>query len=116
MPELLPREGVTLFIAGHTPGWGELEFLCNGKVVEGVKQVDTHHGVAQVYARNVTGEWPVFTPAGLPLLYEVRGEWTARSVYPPDKDFDEPEYVERKKQSQRRCAARRKREGDPCCQ
>ena len=111
---LQPREGVTLFMAGHTPGWGELEFRLDGVVVEGVRSVDTYNGVGWVYARDANGKWPVFTPAGKPLLYEVRGNWTVHEVYPPDTQFDDPDYIERKKESQKRVASRR-REEDSCC-
>lgn len=109
------REGVSLFIAGHTPGWGELEFLLDGKVIEGLHLVDTFIGMARVYARDDKGRWPVFTPAGKPLLYEQWGRWTVREVYPPDTQFDDPDYVERKKESQKRVAARKKGDSS-CCQ
>ena len=107
MKKLDPREGVTKFMAGHTPDWGCLEFLLDGKVIEGLRAVDTYVGVATVYARDIHGRWPVFTPAGKPLLYEIWGNWTYREVYPPDVEFDDPDYLERKKASQQRVAARK---------
>lgn len=102
------REGVSLFIAGHTPGWGELEFLLDGKVIEGLHLVDTYNRFAIVYARDTFGRWPVFSPAGKALLYKLCGHWVAQPVYPPDIEFEDPDYVERKSLSQQRVAARKK--------
>lgn len=99
---LAPREGVTLFVAGRTPDWGSLEFRLDNKVVEGIKQVDVSTGWAQVYARDAFGNWPAFDSRGWPIFYEVRGNWTVHEVYPPDTEFDDPDYVRRKQESRDR--------------
>lgn len=102
MVELYPREGVSLFVAGHTPEWGMYEFRCNGKLYEGVRQVDTLEGVGIIYARDAHGNWPVFSPAGKPLLYTVTGEWTASIPCPPDSEFTDPDAYVRKKRARAR--------------
>jgi len=83
-----PRNGVTHFKAGVTPGWGEMEFRLNGVVVEGVREVDTRERYALLYARDVNGNWPLFGFSGAPLVYSQFGNWTAHSVYLPDELFN----------------------------
>lgn len=87
---LHPGEGIRLFMAGHTPGWGELEVRLDNVVVEGIKQVDIVEKHAEIYCRDVDGHWPIFDGFGRALTYWKHGNWTVTPVYPPDKEFDEP--------------------------
>lgn len=98
MPE--PREGTTLFIAGSTPGWGDLEILCNGIVIDGVKRADTHYGLVVVYARDHNGHWPVVDAVeGSVVTYTMFGKIEVREVYPPDAEFEAPRNRTRKGKS-----------------
>lgn len=90
MQHLHPGEGISLFIAGHTPGWGELEVKLDGKLVEGVKQINTAESWAEIYCRDADGNWPIFDGFGRALTYWKTGNWTVTPIYPPDSEFDEP--------------------------
>jgi hypothetical protein len=89
------REGVTVFKAGSTPGWGDLEFHLNGVPVEGIHSVDVREGTALVYARDPFGNWPIFNPNGTPVVASVYGYWTVHVVL--DEEPEAPRKRNRKK-------------------